>query len=135
MCCCVYEAAAGVQENVAHAFVVRVSNAEPAMHAYTARQALRHARAHLPTASDLLLRLCAWAIGEYGDLLDASQGLLEGSLSLTTPCPVFLATGLFSNAFEGREKTTARARELGTLCTARNELSYRVLTVADEVMA
>ena len=74
-----------MQENVSHAFVVRVSNAEPAMHAYTVRQALRHATQHRETGSELLLKLCTWAIGEYGDLLEASQGLLEG---MQSQCPV-----------------------------------------------
>lgn len=72
-----------MQENVSHAFVVRVTNAEPAMHAYTVRQALKHATQHLDSGSDLLLGLCTWSIGEYGDLLEASQGLLEGEEALT----------------------------------------------------
>lgn len=67
-----------VQDNVSHAFVVRVSNADEAMHAYVARQALQHACSHLDGGSDLLLATCTWAIGEFGELLDGSESLLEG---------------------------------------------------------
>jgi hypothetical protein len=74
-----------LQENVSHAFVVRVSNADASVHAYTARQALKHATQHLDAGSDLLLSLCTWCIGEYGDLLEASQGLLEGVCSKMYP--------------------------------------------------
>lgn len=67
-----------MQDNVSHAFVVRVSNADEAMQAYMVREALSHATQHLETGSDLLLGLCTWAIGEYGDLLDPSKGFFEG---------------------------------------------------------
>ena len=60
------------------AFIVKVSNADAPLQAYTARQCLRHAHERSADGSPQLLTTCVWVLGEYGHLL-SGDGLLDGS--------------------------------------------------------
>ena len=63
-----------MQEAVARAFIVRVTNADAEVHRYAVLEALRHVDVHRATGAPLLLCACTWLLGEFGDLLEASDG-------------------------------------------------------------